>query len=98
MTLLPKSTLRKVTAAAVMSVGAGGTATTAVPGLSHWPPSAVAAAVTLVVAAAGVLRRLLTVVVVSASATLVLVTADAITDGKLREALNFGALLSGAHL
>lgn len=98
MTLPRKSTLRKLTTAAVMSVGAGGAATTAVPGLSHWSPSAVAAAVTLVVAAAGVLRRLLTVVVVSASATLVLVAADAITDGRLREVLNFGSLLSGAHL
>jgi hypothetical protein len=98
MALLPKSTRRKLATAAVMSVGAGGSVTTAVPGLSHWPPPAVAVAVALVVASAGLLRRLLTVALISVGATLALVAADAITDGRLREVLSFGSMLSRAHV
>lgn len=91
---LSKARMKRLALAAALSTGAGGTATTVMPGLVHWPPSAVAAAVLVVVATAGALRRIVATAAVAVAATLLLVAVDAAVGGKLHTLLDVGTGLS----
>lgn len=91
---LSKARMKRLALAGALSTGAGGTATSVMPGLAHWPPSAVAAAVLVVVATAGALRRAVTTAAVAVVATLALVAVDAAVGGRLHTLLDIGVGLS----
>ncbi|KXO92925.1 Uncharacterised protein (plasmid) [Tsukamurella tyrosinosolvens] len=83
----PTSVLRRMALAGALTVGVGGTATSAIPGMEHWPPSAVAIIVA-VTAFAGLLRKVLTVVLVAVGLTIAALLLDAATGGSVQDLLS----------
>ncbi|MFA5709922.1 hypothetical protein [Mycolicibacterium sp.] len=76
-----------------MTTGVGGAATTAVPGLDHWPPSTVLVIVAAVTVLGGIVRKLLSAALVAVVVTVVLIAGDAVTGGHIQQGLNLGGLL-----
>ena len=85
---------RRAALAAALSVGIGGAATTAVPGLDQWPPSSVMAVVAAITILSSLLRKVLHVAFVAVALTAALVIVDAATGGHIQSSLNLGQLLS----
>lgn len=91
--MLGLSTLRRMAMAAALTTGVGGAATTAVPGLSHWPTPSVAVVVAVITLLGGIVRKLMHAAFVAIAGTAALLMADAVTGGHVQHALNLGALL-----
>ena len=79
--------------AGALTTGVGGAATTALPGLSHWPASSVIVTVAAITILGGLIRKVLLVAAVAAVLTVVLVAADAATGQHIQQALNPASLL-----
>lgn len=91
--MLTNTLIRRMALAAALSAGVGGAATTAVPGLSHWPTTSVIAVVAAITILGGLLRKVVHVVVVVGLLTAALVLGDAATGGHIQETLNLGPML-----
>lgn len=93
--MLSSYALRRMALAALVSTGVGGTATSTIPGLEHWPPGTVAVVVAAVVALGAVMRKVLHAALIALAVTVALIVVDAATGGHIQQALNLGALLPG---
>lgn len=93
--MLSSYALRRMALAALVSTGVGGTATSTIPGLEHWPPGTVAVVVAAVVALGAIMRKVLHAVLIALGVTIALIALDAVTGGHIQQALNLGALLRG---
>lgn len=88
------SVLRRMALASALTTGVGGTATTVVPGLEHWPPAAVFIVVAAIGAIGGLVRKLLHAAVIAVAVTATLILLDALTGGHIRSAINPETLLA----
>ncbi|WP_236747260.1 hypothetical protein [Mycobacteroides abscessus] len=84
---------RRASLAAVLTAAVGGTATSAVPGLEHWPAGSVALIVAGVGLLGGLLRKVLHAAVIAVTVTVIAVIGDAATGGHIQNALNLEELV-----
>lgn len=92
---MSKAALRRIGLAAAMSAGAGGGATTLVPGLQHWPPGSVMVTVGVIAGLSALLRTLARAALSAVAATLVVLLIDAATGGNLQHMINLADLVPG---
>lgn len=85
--------MRRVAMAAVLTAGVGGTATSAVPGLEHWPAASVSVVVAVVGLVGGLVRKLLHAALIAVIVTVVVIAGDVATGGHIQQVLNLEALL-----
>ncbi|SIM05145.1 Uncharacterised protein [Mycobacteroides abscessus subsp. abscessus] len=85
--------LQRMALAGALTTGVGGAATTAVPGLDHWPAASVIVVVAVITAVSGVLRKLLHAALIAVIATGALLVADTATGGNIQRDLNLSTLL-----
>ncbi|SIH34567.1 Uncharacterised protein [Mycobacteroides abscessus subsp. abscessus] len=91
---MTNSALRRMALASVLSTGVGGGATTAIPGLSHWPAASVLVVVATFTLLGGIVKKLMHAALIAASLTLVLIVVDAATGGHIRNAVNPETLIA----
>lgn len=85
---------RRMALAGALTTGVGGTATTLVPGMNHWPTASVAVVVAVITAVSGIVRKLLHVALIAIIVTGALLVVDTVTGGNIQRDLNLTTLLS----
>lgn len=90
--MLRNAALRRIALAGALTTGVGGTATTAIPGLNHWPAASVVVVVAVITAVSGILRKLVHVALIAVVVTGALLIGDTISGGHIQRDLNLGAL------
>lgn len=84
---------RRAAVASVLTAGVGGTATSTVPGLEHWPAASVVFIVAAVALAGGLVRKMLHAAVIAVTFTVIAIVGDVATGGHIQQALNLAALV-----